>query len=193
MTSGAAPGPLLAAALALLLTSRLRELLLSRVNERALLARGGRRVAGDYFPALAALHAAFFVALPLEAWLAATRTPAWWPLCLAVWVLAEALRAASMRALRDRWTARVVVVPGEPRVRAGLYRLLAHPNYVGAALEPAAVALLFGAWRTALVATAVNAALLTLRARVESRALEAAEREAPIAPSAIAPPAPGVH
>lgn len=193
MTSGAAFGPLLAAALALLLTSRLRELLLSRGNERALLARGGRRVAGDRFPALAALHAAFFVVLPLEAWLAATRTPAWWPLCLAGWGLGEVLRAASMRALGDRWTARVVVVPGEPRIRTGLYRLLAHPNYLGAALELGAVALLFGAWRTALVATVVNAALLTLRARVESRALDAAEREAPIAPSRGAPRAPGVH
>jgi methyltransferase len=103
------------------------------------------------------------------------------------------LRAASMRALGDRWTARVVVVPGEPRIRTGLYRLLAHPNYLGAALELGAVALLFGAWRTALVATLVNAALLSMRARVESRALEAAEREAPMAPSRGAPPAPGVH
>lgn len=177
MTPGAAFGPLLAAALALLAASRARELLRSRRNERALLARGGRRVAGDWFPALAALHVAFFVALPLEARLAETRPPAWWPLCLAGWALGEALRAASMRALGDRWTARVVVVSGAPRIRAGIYRLLAHPNYAGAALELAAVALLFGAWRTALAATAANAILLPLRARVETRALAEAERE----------------
>ncbi|HSQ60636.1 MAG TPA: isoprenylcysteine carboxylmethyltransferase family protein, partial [Acidobacteriota bacterium] len=108
-------------------------------------------------------------------------------------ILGEGLRAASMRALGDRWTARVLVVPGEPRVRAGVYRRLAHPNYLGAALELAAVALLFGAWRTALLATAANALLLAFRARVESAALAAAEREAPSRPPSDPPPGPGSH
>ncbi|HEY6572729.1 MAG TPA: isoprenylcysteine carboxylmethyltransferase family protein, partial [Candidatus Eisenbacteria bacterium] len=65
---------------------------------------------------------------------------------------------------------------GEPRVRRGPYRFLAHPNYLGVVLELAAIPLLFGAWRTALAAGILNAILLAVRIRAEARALLAAER-----------------
>jgi len=174
----AATGALLAGALALLAASRVRELRCSARNERALLDRGGHRVPGDHYPSFVALHAGFFAALPLEVLLAGTRPPAWWPLFLSIWAIAEGLRRWSMRALGDRWTARVHVVAGEGRLCRGPYRYMAHPNYLGAILELAAVALLFGAWRTALAATAVNVVLVALRVRVEDRALSQAEADA---------------
>jgi methyltransferase len=172
-----------AAALAVLIASRLVELRRSAKNARSLRARGGHPDRGDLFPALAALHAAFLVALPLEVWAARTGPSALWPLWLGLWACGEGIRVASIRALGDRWTVGVHVVPGEPRSRRGPYRILRHPNYLGVALELAAVPLLFGAWRTALVASAANAVLLALRIRHEERALADAEGAGRIEPA----------
>jgi hypothetical protein len=48
--------------------------------------------------------------------------------------------------------ARILVLPGEPPVRRGPYRVLRHPNYIAVVVELAAVPLIFDAWITALVA-----------------------------------------
>ena len=53
----------------------------------------------------------------------------------------------------------------------GPYRLLRHPNYVAVVVEGVALPLVHTAWVTALVFTGLNAALLTVRIRVEERAL----------------------
>jgi isoprenylcysteine carboxyl methyltransferase (ICMT) family protein YpbQ len=51
------------------------------------------------------------------------------------------------------------------------------------ALELASLALIFGAWRTALVASAVNGALLARRIALERRALRWAQGAAPARPT----------
>jgi methyltransferase len=51
------------------------------------------------------------------------------------------------------------------------YRYLSHPNYVVVVVEILTFPLIFGAWITALVFTALNAALLSVRIREEDRAL----------------------
>ncbi len=64
--------------------------------------------------------------------------------------------------------------PGVPLVKAGPYRWLAHPNYVAVIVEGAALPLAGSAWITAAGFTVLNAALLTVRIRCETRALAAA-------------------
>ena len=70
------------------------------------------------------------------------------------------------------------MVPGEPPVRTGIYRWLAHPNYVAVAIEFVAGPLLFGAWRTAIGATLANALAMAVRIPAEERALRDAARGA---------------
>ena len=65
----------------------------------------------------------------------------------------------------------MIVVPGLPPVRSGPYRLLAHPNYVAVVVEGLALPLVHGCWITAAAFTVLNAALLTVRLRVENAAL----------------------
>lgn len=119
-----------------------------------------------------ALHAAFPVALTIEVLWGAARPPAAWPLALTALAGAAALRAWSMAALGELWTARVLVVPGGERIRRGPYRWFAHPSYLAATIELAAAPLMFGAWRTALALSLVNAPLLLARVRAEARALD---------------------
>jgi methyltransferase len=66
------------------------------------------------------------------------------------------------------------VLPGEPLVTTGPYRWFAHPNYVAVIVEGAALPLAGSAWITAAGFTVLNAALLTVRIRCETRALAVA-------------------
>jgi len=163
--------------LVLLIGERLFELRLAARNLPTLKARGAVEFGGTHYPAVVALHALFPVALIAEV-LAGARPPVWWPWLLAPIVLAEALRAASIAALGRRWHVRIWVIPGEEPVRSGIYRWLRHPNYLAVVIELAAFPLLFGAWRTAAGATAINVVLMAIRISGEDRALEWASRQA---------------
>jgi methyltransferase len=164
----------LAAGLALLTLSRVRELTLSKRNEGSMRLRGGYEAPRSLLPLFIFLHAAAPIALVVEVLVTKARPGPLWPLWLVVWLGAEWIRAASMRALGDRWSVRIFVVPGEAPVRSGPYRFLAHPIYLAVTLELAAFPLLFGGWRTAIGAAIFNAALLAIRVRYERKALRAA-------------------
>jgi methyltransferase len=86
---------------------------------------------------------------------------------------AQCLRWWCIRTLGPQWNTRVIVVPGLPRVEAGPYRWLRHPNYVAVIVEGAALPLVHTAWITAAAFTALNTPLLWQRVRVEDRALAA--------------------
>jgi len=156
--------------LAVLAAERVGELVLSRRNVRRLLARGAREEGAGQFWMFVVLHALFPIALVLEVAGGARSGPGW-PLWLALWLLAQALRVAAVAALGERWNVRIVVLPGAPPIRRGIYRWLAHPNYLAVALEFVAAPLMFGAWRTALAGSLLNAGALALRIPAEERAL----------------------
>jgi len=174
MSGGAgapAPWPWLLTYLAVLAFQRASELRLSARHTAALRARGAIEHGAALYPWIVALHVAWPLALIAEVAGAGARPFAWWPAALVALLAASALRIASMRALGELWTTRVLVLPDHPRVTRGVYRWLAHPAYAGVALELLAAPLLFGAWRTAIAASIVHATLLTLRVRDEERAL----------------------
>src|SRR5215471_10385702 len=154
---------------------RLAELVVSQRHAADLLRCGGVESGQGHFPVMVALHVALLIGCWVEP-LALHRTfiPALgWPM-LAVVVAANALRWWCIVTLGPRWTARVIVIPGLPLVRSGPYRWFAHPNYVAVVVEGAALPLVGSAWITACTFTVLNAALLTVRLRCETRALAAA-------------------
>lgn len=165
-------GPL-AAYLVVLAAQRIGELALSRRNLVRLRAQGAREVAAGHFPLFVVLHALYPVALVVEVLRGARPGPGW-PLWLVAWLVAQALRVAAIVALGERWNVRIVVLPGVPPVRRGVYRWLAHPNYLAVALEFVAAPLMFGAWRTAIAASLFNAVAMAVRIPAEERALREA-------------------
>lgn len=152
--------------LALVTLQRLGELWLSNRNTRRLLARGAREVAPGHYPLIVAVHTLWLAALW---WLAPGREVelAW----LAVFILLQLARVWVIATLGERWTTRIIVLPGAPLVRGGPYRLVKHPNYVVVAGEIAALPLAFGLWQVALLFSLLNAAVLAVRIRAENRAL----------------------
>jgi methyltransferase len=145
---------------------RLCELVLDRRHTAVQLARGGRMTLEPWYPAIVALHAAWLAGLAFAAW------GRWlaWPWLVPMLAL-QGVRAWTMAALGERWTTRIVTVPGENRLRRGPYRWFAHPNYAVVAAEIALVPLAFGQVWLAIGFSALNAPLLALRIRAETRAL----------------------
>jgi methyltransferase len=162
---------LLVLGVALVATQRLLELVLSRRNERRIRARGAVERGRGHYPLMVALHALWIASTLVEGILRGPDVPAFWPVPLALFLLAQALRYWSVFSLGESWNTRILVVPGAKLVRRGPYKYLDHPNYVVVVVEILAFPLIFGAWVTALVFTALNTALLYVRIREEDRAL----------------------
>ena len=120
---------------------------------------------------MVALHALWIASTLVEGIVRGPEVPALWPVPLALFLLAQALRYWAVFSLGESWNTRILVVPGAKLVRRGPYKYLDHPNYVVVVVEILAFPLIFGAWVTALVFTALNAALLYVRIREEDRAL----------------------
>jgi methyltransferase len=155
------------------------ELAVSARNVRRLRARGAVEHGRGHYPAMVALHAGLLAGCALEPWL----LPAPWPWTVAlpaaaVVILAGALRWWVIATLRERWSTRVLVLPGAAPVRGGPYRWLRHPNYLAVVAEVLALPLACGAWRTALAGTIGNAVILAVRIRAEERALGPGWQEA---------------
>lgn len=171
------------ALLAVIACERIAELVVSARHAKALLGRGGTEYGFGHFPVMITLHVALIAGCVLEPLLAhRSFVPALGLPMLALTVLANVLRWWCIATLGGRWTARVIVLPGEPLVRSGPYRWFSHPNYAAVVIEGFALPLTGSAWITATAFTVLNAALLTVRIRCESRALaeSAPGRRAPM-------------
>ncbi|MBX5137154.1 hypothetical protein HJB80_31695 [Rhizobium lentis] len=148
---------------------RLAELVLARRNTAALLARGGREVASEHYAMMVALHATWIMGL----WLLAPGRPVQ-PFWFLVFMGLQALRLWVLGTLKDRWTTRIIVLPGAPLVTSGPYRFLRHPNYAIVIGEFASLPLAFGLPVFAVVFSLFNAAILHVRVKAENAALESA-------------------
>ncbi len=163
--------------LTLVTLQRVFELGIARRNTRRLMARGAVEVAPGHYPLIVAVHAAWIAGLWLLAW-DRPMTPGW----LVLFALFQAARVWVIATLGERWTTRIIVLPGAPLVRKGPYRFLDHPNYVVVAGEIATLPLAFGLEVFALAFSVLNALVLFVRIRAEQAALTAAQVAVPVAP-----------
>lgn len=158
--------------LTLVTVQRLGELVLARRNTRRLLAQGAVETGAEHYPLIVGLHAAWLGGLWVMAW---DRPIAigW----LAVFILLLLLRVWVIASLGQRWTTRIISLPGEALVRRGPYRFLPHPNYLVVVGEIAVLPLALGMPVYALAFSVLNASILWVRIRAENAALaEAAGR-----------------
>jgi methyltransferase len=157
--------------LAAVTLQRLAELLYSRRNEAWLRGKGAVEYAPGHYPAIVLLHATWLIGLWL---LAVTTEPhlGW----LTVFVILQGLRVWVLATLGRRWTTRILVLPGQPLVMAGPYRLLRHPNYAVVVAEIFVLPMVFNLTLYGLVFSVLNAAVLWVRIEAERIALSGAGR-----------------
>ncbi len=142
------------------------ELLLANRNTRRLLARGAVEASPGHYPLIVILHAAWLGGL----WLLALQRPVQWG-WLAAFAFLQAARLWVLATLGERWTTRIIILPGAAPVRRGPYRFFPHPNYLVVALEILALPMAFGLWAYALAFSVLNGVVLTVRIRAEDKAL----------------------
>ena len=157
----------LAAIILLLVTlQRLGELVLARHNTERLRARGAIEIGARHYPLLVVMHAAWLASL----WIWG-RDQSVDLIALTAFIVMQGLRLWVLATLGERWTTRIIVLPGAPLVTSGPYRYFSHPNYAVVAAEIALLPLALHLPWLALIFTILNAAVLTIRLRAEQRAL----------------------
>lgn len=161
----------LGAYVVVLVLQRIVELALSKRHARVLAARGAVEFGRAHFVVFVILHALFPLVLAVEVLVLGARPPAAWPAWFLLWLAAQALRVWAIASLGTFWNVRVWVVPGTTPIARGAYRFLRHPNYVAVALEFIAAPMMFGAWRTGLTCSALNAVAMLVRIPIEERAI----------------------
>lgn len=172
---------LFCAVVAAVAVQRLVELRVSARHERRLRARGAVEAGAGHYPWMVALHTGLLIAAPLEVWLLGRPLLAALALVSAVALAAATgLRYWTIRTLGERWTTRVLYLPGSEAIGGGPFRLLRHPNYLAVMVETVALPLLHTAWLTAAVFGALNALLLRQRIRVEEGVLRRHTRYAEV-------------
>ena len=125
-----------------------------------------------HYPLIVGLHAAWLVCL----FLFGATDQTIYPSFIILFFVLQLARLWVIMSLGRHWTTRVIVIPGRPLVSRGPYKWLKHPNYLIVALEILILPLAFGAWKTALVFSLLNAAILFHRIRIENKALDEAGR-----------------
>jgi methyltransferase len=147
-------------------------------NERLQRSRGGIEPSGDVYRWMQVTYPGVFAAMIAEG--AARPAPALAAAAAGLLLFAsgKALKWWAIVTLGDRWTFRVIVVPGMPLATSGPYRLLRHPNYVGVVGELAGVALMANAPLAGVAGGALFCALMAARVRVENRAVDGILRRA---------------
>jgi len=159
--------------LGLVTVQRLAELVIARRNTARLKSRGAQEVGSGHYPFVVALHAAWLAGLWVLAWNRPVSLE--W---LGVFLVLQGLRVWVLATLGERWTTRIIVLPGEPLVAKGPYRLLSHPNYAVVIGEIAVLPIAFGLVYFAAIFSVLNAAVLWVRIRAEGRALSASPVQA---------------
>jgi methyltransferase len=152
--------------LALVTLQRAAELVVARRNTRNLLTRGAVELASGHYPLVVAVHAGWLISL----WVFGRDQPVN-AIALAAYLVLQGLRGWVFWTLGARWTTRIIVLPGERLVSAGPYRYLSHPNYAVVAGEISALPLVLHLPFIAAIFTILNAGVLAIRIRAESRAL----------------------
>jgi methyltransferase len=145
---------------------RLAELVWARRNTRLLLRQGAKEWAPEHYYIIVTLHGSWLAGL----WLLAPQTVVHWG-WLGVFAVLQGLRVWALYSLKERWTTRIIVLAHAPLVRTGPYRWLNHPNYWVVAGEILTLPLSFGLVVYAMIFSALNAIVLSIRIRAENQAL----------------------
>lgn len=150
---------------------RLWELRIAERNRTYAMQSGGVEFGARHYPLFFVLHIGWLVGWMLEAW-QADHVHDWWFVWLVLLCIAEVLRYVAITTLGRQWNTRIIIIPGAERVQTGIYRIVPHPNYLAVCLELLALPMILSAWKTALVASILNAMLLVfIRIPAENAAL----------------------
>lgn len=158
--------------LVLVAIERIVELIVSKRNLEWSKENGGVEFSFGHYPFMVFLHTSLLIGSLVEVLISKPKfipALAWSMLALAL--ASQILRWWCVATLGKRWNTRIVLIPNLPRITAGPYKYLNHPNYVAVVIEGFVLPMVGFAWITATIFTLLNAPLLYVRIRAENQAL----------------------
>lgn len=153
----------------LLISLRLMELLISKRNEAWLRGLGAIEYGRGHYPSMIALHTSFLISLIVEFWIKPVKEFNVWLLLL--FIILTVLKVVVVSSLGKYWTTRIYRVPGTPLITSGIYKYFRHPNYAIVVVEVLVIPFIFDLTYTAIIFSALNAAMLFIRIKEEEKAL----------------------
>jgi methyltransferase len=149
------------------------EALHSLRNERELRRRGAVEPPDDVFRLMRAVYPTAFLAMAMEGGLGRGAESGALLAGVLVLVAAKAVKYWAIATLGDRWSFRVLVLPGAPLLSSGPYRVMRHPNYLGVLGELLGMSLVTGAPVSGAASLVLFGLVVARRIAVEERALRA--------------------
>jgi methyltransferase len=160
-----------AAALAVVSLFMLAELRVSMRHERLLRSRGAVEPPDAVYSTMRWAYPTVFVAMAVEGLLSGPPSGPVLASGIVVFAVGKAIKIWAIVTLGERWTYKVLVLPGLPLVTGGPYRFVKHPNYVGVIGELIGMALMTGARVSGPLGLVFFSWLLMRRIQAEDRAL----------------------
>lgn len=154
-----------------LLLQRGGELLLARLNEKKLRAKGAIELDQKGYRIIVAMHILFFVSLLLEKNLLNRELNKLWLPFFLLFLVTQFLRYWAILTLGEYWNTKVLVLPCHKLIKKGPYRYIKHPNYTAVIMEIATIPLIFSCYLTASVFSPINLFLVHRRIKIEQEAL----------------------
>lgn len=165
--------------ISLVILQRLTELIISKRNEKWLLENGAIEFGASHYKYIVMLHTFFFLSIIFEyiyRYSYKNSMPAEFNtfniLFLVFFVILQIGRVWVLTSLGKYWNTKIFRIVGVQLVNQGPYKYFKHPNYIIVCLEILFLPLVFNLYYTAVLFTLLNAAMLSVRIKEESRALE---------------------
>ncbi|WP_079509492.1 isoprenylcysteine carboxyl methyltransferase family protein [Mesobacillus jeotgali] len=155
----------------LIIFQRITELVIARRNEAWMKSQGAIEFGQGHYPAMVAIHTAFFLFFITEVMLFNKELSNYWPILLALFLITQAMRVWALASLGRYWNTKIIILPGANVVKRGPYKIIKHPNYLIVAVELIVIPLMFNAHVTAAVFTLLNILILSIRIPAEEKAL----------------------
>lgn len=157
----------------IVIVQRLVELVISKINEKWLLANGAVEYGASHYKYIVIMHTAFFLSILAEFNLSDRHKD----LniinysFLVFFILLQLGRVWVLTSLGKFWNTKIFRIKNLALVKKGPYKFIKHPNYVVVVLEILILPLIFDLYYTAVIFTILNAIMLSIRIKEENKAL----------------------
>lgn len=156
----------------IVIAQRIVEIRIAKRNTEWVKKNGGYEVGADHYKYIVIVHALFFISIIIEVTRTNPTLVSWSLIPFMIFILAQIGRFWALSSLGRFWNTRIMIIPGAKVVAKGPYRFMRHPNYVIVATEIMMLPLIFQAYWTAVIFSLLNALVLSVRIKVEEKALQ---------------------
>ncbi|MBS1493807.1 MAG: isoprenylcysteine carboxyl methyltransferase [Bacteroidetes bacterium] len=157
----------------IVILQRLVELVISKKNEKWLLANGAIEYGASHYKYIVLLHTFFFISIIVE-FIVFDRGKDLNILnysFLVFFILLQLGRVWVLSSLGKYWNTKIFRIKDRQLIKKGPYKFLKHPNYVVVVLEIAVLPLTFNLYYTGIIFTILNALMLSVRIKEENKVL----------------------